>query len=153
MTSLTEAMTRDRLPINRLVPKSMPWTFDDDEILRDAWTRGLTQSQTVVLLPMRSVGQINHRRSVLGLTVAKTRREPHAPVPSAFTEPRIHVLTKDEALPPLTAAGRPWDQRRLFQCAFPVGEVDGMVHSCCASIDEPHGYCETHRAVMYRPRT
>jgi hypothetical protein len=152
MTIITEVEKRDRIPNSYLNPTSVTWTFDDDEILRDAWTRGITQSQIVALLPMRTIGQINHRRSVLGLTVAKTRREPHAPVPSAFTEPRTHVLTKDETLPPLTAAGRPWDQRRLFQCAFPVGEVDGMVHSCCARIDEPHGYCETHRKVMYRPR-
>jgi len=153
MTTIHDVMNRAKLRSKHRFTTSIPWTFDDDEILRDAWARGLTQSQTVVLLPMRSIGQINHRRSVLGLTVAKTRREPHAPVPSAFSEPRTHVLTKDETLPPLTAAGRPWDQRRLFQCAFPVGEVEGVAHSCCASIDTPHGYCETHRAVMYRPRT
>ena len=128
------------------------WTFDEDEILRDAWTRGLTGSQTHALLPFKGLGSIHHRRVMLGLTRKETRSQVYTTVPKAFSEPYTPVIEQHEALDPLTDAGRPWPQRRMFQCAFPTQRVDDMVYSCCATIETPTGYCKKHREIMYEPK-
>lgn len=151
MTMLTEAMTRDALPLSRVTPRSEPWTFDDDEIVRDAWIRGLSAEQTVPLLHLRTKGMVSQRRIKLGLVTERTRAKTQvAPVPRAFSEPR--PLAQDTGdLPPLTEAGRPWEQRRLFQCAYPVSGEGATVHSCCKPIDKAYGYCKKHYSLMYYP--
>lgn len=50
---------------------------------------------------------------------------------------------------------RPWTERGERECAFPVGEPEGLgrQYSCCAPVHGRGEYCAAHRALMTLPST
>jgi hypothetical protein len=72
---------------------------------------------------------------------------------------RLAVVPKAEPAPSPPAVlniaeyphSRPWLERRLGECAFPVGTRGGETYSCCAETEDRGAdvYCAQHREVMY----
>ena len=72
---------------------------------------------------------------------------------------RLVVVPKAEPAPSPPAVfnladyphSRPWLERRLGECAFPVGTRGGETYSCCAEPEDRGAdvYCAQHREVMY----
>jgi hypothetical protein len=57
------------------------------------------------------------------------------------------------ARPAIAAAPRPWISRRDGECAFPVGDAEGMETLSCCNPSGEERYCAPHAAAMRGPRT
>jgi len=68
---------------------------------------------------------------------------------SPFPAFPVHPLPPDPP-PEWAAAPRPWLDRAVGQCAFPIDGDDWLTRACCNPCDGS-GYCPDHRALMLRP--
>jgi len=89
---------------------------------------------------------------------APRQRQRSRPVtPRVFTRSPFAGRIPLPKLLEITVIGAPrlWTERRVGQCAFPVGEPaqPGMQLSCCAPTLGRGAYCPDHRALMILPNT
>lgn len=103
--------------------------------------------------PSKATTQLNiARASRAGAAATKARTAGHRPPPRpAAPRPASH--------PPIAAAAidvsnaRPWLQRGLDECAYPVAGDGADTLSCCAPTPEGRSYYPGHSALMHVPLT
>lgn len=89
---------------------------------------------------------------------------PQTPVTKAYTpEPLpikeavvVSVVPKSKAFDPVgILTARPWEERPVGSCSWPLDGPDGSIWSCCGPVkrapNNPSGYCEKHRVCSTYP--
>lgn len=85
--------------------------------------------------------------------VAERRPKPPKPASGPTLPPRVKVDQKALTAPLDVTNARPWTEREIGQCAWPI-EIDGETYSCCAEVghDSPNlQYCPQHKKRLYQP--
>lgn len=90
------------------------------------------------------------------LVTPKAKRGEHQRVTAALVaasgySPVPVPPTPERAIPYDASFARPWVERRLGQCAYPVSGDGADTLSCCAPT-KGKPYCSHHCGVMYAPR-
>lgn len=147
-----------------------PWSNEEATMAADLWRAGHSASQIAKTLRGRTRNAVIGRLHRMGVISADSRRE------------TVHVSGarrgKDKAqrrggegsrarrLPPLVKAkmdlslvesplARPWQERRMGQCAFPLGDRASL-KSCCNPVMGGEGvgrhYCADHYPHMVAAR-
>jgi hypothetical protein len=134
------------------------WTPERDTELEQLWRTGLSASKIAKAVGCTRSAVLGRLRR-LGFTEdvrnpSARNKEPRRPKVEDKPTRRPATLIEPiswEALPNTTP--RPWIERGLGECAFPLGDSPSGIQSCCA----PTGgltYCKAHGRMMYwRPRS
>lgn len=138
------------------------WTPERIEIATRLWIEGWSAAQIARKLggvTRNAVIGIVHRRGLShrALPSAPSRvaegkaipnREPRAARPAP---PPMPPRSKVKAATPLPdSSPKPWTERKIGQCAAPVGERDGTTLSCCKPCEKRQrwAYCPEHLAAF-----
>lgn len=151
------------------------WTAEKDAAAQVLWRKGLSGREVARLIGAPSHSAVIGRMWRLGAKrsglVAATNHRAVAGVLRAMSRPTDSLkgmncgasakrrsravggpLVAEAPLPvqtPVLCAPRPWLSREDHECAYPVaGEGQGVL-SCC-NTPVRRGYCEGHRAAMFR---
>ncbi|MBS0409795.1 MAG: hypothetical protein JSR86_07760 [Proteobacteria bacterium] len=147
------------------------WTAERDVAAQDLWRKGLSGREIARLVgaPSHSavigrmwrlgtkrsahVAAANHRVAMaLGRATAKAGSEEWQRATARLMRPPGGLKLVEAPLPPQTPVlcePRPWLSRSENECAYPVAGEGDDVLSCC-NTPVRGGYCEGHRAAMFR---
>jgi hypothetical protein len=132
----------------------MIWTVDAIATLRDGWRKGLDAPELARLLGT-SRAAVRSKRMRLGLpsrsdaVIALSNRERGLAVSSHSQAPPRGIANVLRMAPLSGSTPRPWAQRMLRECAFPVAGFGVGTLSCCLPVRKPGGaYCDGHVAIL-----
>jgi hypothetical protein len=151
------------------------WPAEHIERLKDLWTKGWSGGQIAKEMGgytrsaiigkvhrLRLAGEIEVRMSPSGPRGLQRVAKPQRAKPTArarlLASPRPPRASAPKAPAPVInyANARPWEERRPGQCAFPIGQGDGLL-SCCAPTetvaDKRRIYCLACESVVYQQVT
>lgn len=111
-------------------------------------TRGLLFGQAARLVrqgKQKAAKKVEAAKKAEAIVVPVVKAEPApTPAPTAKKSPK----------PVDVSNARPWLERKLHECAFPIdsGDRPADTLSCCAKVAPGSFYCEGHLGVMYDER-
>lgn len=145
------------------------WSDERVELLTQLWGDGVSAGVIARRLGL-SRGQVVGKRFALGLPARDELAQRAAMAANGRRSAMIRVgglkassLALHRPPPPaapdppalLGTAPRPWEERGLGECAFPVsppGRHTVGLFSCCAPVPEGHRWCAGHEPVaMFEP--
>lgn len=155
-----------------------PWTPEDTQLVGDMWLAGYSLNEIGDKVG-RTRGAISGVVWRLGLAnddrafaarrdrrllkhaergIDGVARIPRARAPQDAPQPpleRVGILAPPEPPRPPSAlpeGGRPWEERRRNECAWPVSGGPENTYSCCRPATRGN-YCEEHGARMFTAPT
>lgn len=141
------------------------WTDERTETMRKLWADGWSASMIAEKLggaTRNAVISKAHRLGIQGreepqrpggkngYKVARPKPESKPRKPDVRTKPIRPIMAPTPVPIPVgevPATARPWLERALGQCAYPVAGEGADTWSCCAPTDRT--YCAGHAALMY----
>jgi hypothetical protein len=132
---------------------TMEWTARKVRQLTDGWGQGLDAPELARILGT-SRAAVRSKRMRLGLPsrtdaqVALSNRERGLAVCPRSSAAPLGVADPDRMAALSGSTPRPWPQRMIGECAFPVSGFGAQTWSCCLPVEVGRPYCFGHLAIL-----